>query len=66
MKKIVVINTSPRTNMNTGSLLREAAKGAESEGADVQVIELCQEMKTLQGLCIGVVYAKNVEVDMIR
>ena len=40
MKKIVVINTSPRTNMNTGTLLREVSKGAESEGADVQVIDL--------------------------
>ncbi len=40
MKKIAVINASPRVNMNTGTLVREAAKGAESEGAEVQVIDL--------------------------
>lgn len=40
MKKIVVINTSPRVNMNTGTLIREAAKGAEAEGAEVQVFDL--------------------------
>ncbi len=40
MKKIVVINASPRVNMNTGILVREAAKGAESEGAEVQIFDL--------------------------
>ena len=40
MKKIVAINCSPRVNMNTGTLVREAAKGAESEGAEVQVFDL--------------------------
>ena len=40
MKKIVVVNASPRVNMNTGTLIREAAKGAESEGAEVQIIDL--------------------------
>ena len=40
MKKIVVVNASPRVNMNTGTLVREAAKGAESEGAEVQIIDL--------------------------
>ena len=40
MKKIVAINCIPRTNMNTGTLVREAAKGAESEGAEVQVFDL--------------------------
>lgn len=40
MKKIVVVNTSPRVNMNTGTLVREAAKGAESEGAQVEVFDL--------------------------
>ena len=34
MKKIVVINCSPRINMNTGTLVREAAKCAEAEGTD--------------------------------
>lgn len=40
MKKIVAINASPRTSWNTGSLVREAAKGAESEGAEVTVFDL--------------------------
>src|SRR3712207_5532100 len=40
MKKIVVINASPRVNMNTGTLVREAANGVESEGAEVQVFDL--------------------------
>lgn len=40
MKKIVVINASPRTSWNTGSLVREAAKGAEAEGAEVKIFDL--------------------------
>ncbi len=40
MKKIVVINASPRTSWNTGSLIREAAKGAESENAQVKIFDL--------------------------
>ena len=33
MKKIVAVNGSPRSAWNTAALVREAAKGAESEGA---------------------------------
>ena len=40
MKKIVAINCSPRTAWNTADLVREAAKGAEQEGAEVTVIDL--------------------------
>jgi len=40
MKKIVVVNASPRTGWNTSSLVREAAKGAEVEGAEVKVFDL--------------------------
>lgn len=40
MKKIVAINASPRAIWNTGTLIREAAKGAESEGAEVKVFDL--------------------------
>ncbi len=40
MKKIVAINGSPRTVWNTGTLVREAAKGAESMGAEVKVFDL--------------------------
>ena len=40
MKKIIGINASPRTGWNTAALVREAAKGAEAEGADVKVFDL--------------------------
>ena len=40
MKKLVAINCSPRTAWNTSTLVREAAKGAEREGAEVKVIDL--------------------------
>ncbi len=40
MKKIVAINCSPRTVWNTATLVREAAKGAEAEGAEIIVIDL--------------------------
>ncbi len=40
MKKIIAINASPRTSWNTSSLVREAAKGAEAEGAEVKMFNL--------------------------
>ncbi len=40
MKKIVAINASPRSGWNTGTLIREAARGAESEGAEVKIFDL--------------------------
>ncbi len=40
MKKIVAINASPRTEWNTGALVREASKGAETEGAQVKIFDL--------------------------
>ena len=40
MKKIIAINASPRTAWNTATLVREAAKGAESEGAQVKAFDL--------------------------
>ena len=40
MKKIVAINCSPRTSWNTATLVREAAKGAEDQGAEVEIIDL--------------------------
>ncbi len=45
MKKIIAINASPRTAWNTGTLIREAAKGTESKGADVKVYDLYQSEK---------------------
>lgn len=40
MKHVVAINASPRTDWNTGTLIREASQGAESEGAEVVVFDL--------------------------
>lgn len=40
MKHIVVINASPRKEWNTGTLVHEAAQGAESEGAEVKIFDL--------------------------
>ena len=40
MKKIVAINCSPRATWNTAALVREAAKGAENQGAEVTIIDL--------------------------
>ena len=40
MKKIVAINCSPRSTWNTATLVREDAKGAEAQGAQVRVIDL--------------------------
>ncbi|MBR2083008.1 MAG: flavodoxin family protein [Elusimicrobiaceae bacterium] len=40
MKKIMILNASPRKNFNTATLLKEAQKGAESVGAQVEYINL--------------------------
>ena len=38
--KTIIINASPRKNWNTAQLLKEARKGAESVGAEVEYIDL--------------------------
>lgn len=38
--KIVAVNCSPRPNRNTGTLVREAARGAGSRGAETEVFDL--------------------------
>lgn len=40
MKKIIAINAGPRTGWNTDQLIKEAAKGAEASGAEVEYINL--------------------------
>lgn len=40
MKKVIVLNASPRKNFNTAKLLKEAQKGAESVGASVEYYDL--------------------------
>lgn len=39
-KKIIAVNAGPRRGWNTDSLIMEAAKGAESAGAEVQKFDL--------------------------
>jgi multimeric flavodoxin WrbA len=40
MKRIIAINTSPRSGWNTDILVKDAAAGAEQAGAEVEVVEL--------------------------
>lgn len=40
MKKIIAINCSPRSTWNTATLVCEAAKGVENQGATVKIIDL--------------------------
>ena len=39
-KKIVVVNAGPRKGWNTDTLLTEAARGAEAEGAAIERFDL--------------------------
>ncbi len=40
MKKVIIINGSPRKNFNTAKVLKEAQKGAEAAGAEVEYFNL--------------------------
>ena len=40
MKKVIILNGSPRKNCNTAKMLKEALRGAESVGAEVEYIDL--------------------------
>jgi len=40
MKKVIILNASPRKNFNTAKLLKEAQKGAESKGAETEYFNL--------------------------
>lgn len=40
MSKIIAINCSPRSIWNTATLVKEAADGARSKGAEVEIIDL--------------------------
>lgn len=40
MKKVIVLNASPRKNFNTAKMLKEAQKGAEAAGAEVEFFNL--------------------------
>lgn len=43
--KVAAINTSPRINWNTAQLVKEACKGAESVGTEVQYFDLYRQEK---------------------
>ncbi len=60
MKTIVAINASPRAGWNTGTLVREAAKGAEEEGAEIKVFDLYKLEKFTGCIsCFGCKLAPN-------
>lgn len=40
MKKVIILNGSPRKNFNTAQLLKEAQKGVESTGAETEYFNL--------------------------
>ena len=40
MKKVIILNASPRKNFNTAKLLKEAQRGAQDTGADVEYFDL--------------------------
>lgn len=60
MKTIVAINASPRTEWNTGMLIRDAADGAKSEGAEIKVFDLYKLEKYTGCIsCFGCKLAPN-------
>lgn len=40
MKKVIILNASPRKNFNTAQVLKEAQKGVESTGTEAEFINL--------------------------
>ena len=40
MKKVIILNASPRKNFNTAQMLKSAQKGVESTGAEVEYFNL--------------------------
>ena len=60
-KRIVVVNAGPRKGWNTDTLLMEAAKGAESAGAQVQKFDLFRLEKYTGCIsCFGCKKEKNM------
>lgn len=50
--KVLLFNASPRTNCNTMKLLKETKKGAESVGADVEIVNLYKLKMKGCGSCL--------------
>lgn len=42
-KKILIIGTSPRKNVNSNRLAQEFARGAEEAGNDIEIVYLCDK-----------------------
>ena len=58
--KVTAINTSPRKNWNTATLVKEAAKGAEQTGAEVLYFDLYEQEKFTGCIsCFGCKLAPN-------
>ena len=65
--KIVAINASPRTAWNTATLVREAAKGAESEGAEIKIFDLYKSDKFTGCVsCFGCKLPQNLGVCVYK
>lgn len=59
-KKIIAVNAGPRKGWNTDTLIMEAAKGAESAGAEVEKFDLFQLEKYTGCIsCFGCKKEKN-------
>ena len=59
-EKIVAVNAGPRKGWNTDTLIREAARGAEAEGAEVKYYDLFRlERYTGCVSCFGCKIEKN-------
>lgn len=59
-KKIIIVNAGPRKGWNTDNLLTEAAKGAESAGAEVERFDLFRLEKYTGCIsCFGCKREKN-------
>ena len=60
MKTIVAVNASPRPEWNTGTMVREAAEGARSQGAEVNIFHLYRLRKFTGCIsCFGCKLAPN-------
>ncbi|MBR2781071.1 MAG: flavodoxin family protein [Eubacteriaceae bacterium] len=61
MTKIVAVNASPRTSWNTAQLVKEAAEGAKSKGAEILYFDLYKQEKFTGCIsCFGCKKAPNI------
>ena len=61
--KTIVINASPRRKFCTAKIMKEAAKGAESAGAEVEYIDLYK--LDLHG-CMSCLICKKVDKERCK